>query len=702
MPDPTHSKTSQRQPQAEGAHEQARQVTLSGPQAAVLGLQRAAGNRAVDGLLGSAGQQAPPIVGDVLRSGGQPLEPDTRADMEQRFGEDFGLVRVHTDARAAESARAVQAKAYTVGQDVVFDRGKFAPETQVGMKLLAHELVHTLQNAESGHATAPLRFRSRQGDAAEQQAQEASSRIITGRFGSTASMPFVTPSAHIQAEDIVPLGNPDAYLPDTAELNTLMAGKSSKDRVAFITALLNNVKATWKQAESVGLITMLDKVRATEKSSLAPIPGLDTAKSKPQALRERLMHNAGHTTPDIARDTETMLGQQLVLGSKLVDSVVKTSDAAVNAVMSLRRLDDVLIRILSTRDAAQATGTPLSSVLAMYRVEGDMNVPPSYMSLRQAIPPGITDATTHLTLRPDISRLVWLADSAKLTKFGLTTDSRIKEVALVEWFVQIGGLDQVGGLPEPRRKPFMDWSSNNWLKAVGAGEGKGPAEADLIAEARNDAAKRWDTLLATMNLERKSGLISVAVRVTPSDPQLLISGILQEAVMLQRAYSKVSSLLSKPAKAVAGKTTDLTPGMAYLHFHAGDDRENTRRILMSALIAASSAGGSRFKELRKVKAFLNINELKDKSAKIDVQEKVFRDPLKTSVQKAAAEQEIIRLAREMWILVSPWLEADANRLTLLSDFIETAGTDVWGGWQDHRENLSRYNILREYYERLAK
>src|SRR4051812_27824647 len=86
-----------------------------------------------------------PIVNDVLRSSGQLLDPAARAFMEPRFGHDFGRVRVHTDARAAESAKAVNALAYTVGQDVVFDAGRYAPHTGEGARLLAHELAHTVQ-----------------------------------------------------------------------------------------------------------------------------------------------------------------------------------------------------------------------------------------------------------------------------------------------------------------------------------------------------------------------------------------------------------------------------------------------------------------------------------------------------------------------------------------------------------------------------
>ena len=87
----------------------------------------------------------PPLVQEVLRSSGQPLDPATRAFMEPRFGHDFGYVRVHTDAKAADSARVVCAHAYTMGRNVVFGQNEFAPATHQGRELLAHELAHTIQ-----------------------------------------------------------------------------------------------------------------------------------------------------------------------------------------------------------------------------------------------------------------------------------------------------------------------------------------------------------------------------------------------------------------------------------------------------------------------------------------------------------------------------------------------------------------------------
>src|SRR3990172_12863480 len=81
---------------------------------------------------------------DALKGGGQPLPESTKAFFEPRFGQDFSQVRVHADAKGAESAGMVNAKAYTVGKDVVFGEGEYTPQTSTGKRLLAHELTHVI------------------------------------------------------------------------------------------------------------------------------------------------------------------------------------------------------------------------------------------------------------------------------------------------------------------------------------------------------------------------------------------------------------------------------------------------------------------------------------------------------------------------------------------------------------------------------
>jgi hypothetical protein len=94
--------------------------------------------------------EAPSMVKEVLRSPGRPLDPRTRASMETRLGHDFGRVRVHDDARAARSAAAVNALAFTVGRHVAFAAGRYSPDSQAGRRLIAHELAHVVQQGAGG------------------------------------------------------------------------------------------------------------------------------------------------------------------------------------------------------------------------------------------------------------------------------------------------------------------------------------------------------------------------------------------------------------------------------------------------------------------------------------------------------------------------------------------------------------------------
>jgi hypothetical protein len=91
----------------------------------------------------------PATVDQTVAGSGRLLEPDLRGDMEQAFGHDFSRVRVHTGAMAERSARDVHADAYTMGHHIVFGAGHFAPQTQQGRQLIAHELTHVVQQART-------------------------------------------------------------------------------------------------------------------------------------------------------------------------------------------------------------------------------------------------------------------------------------------------------------------------------------------------------------------------------------------------------------------------------------------------------------------------------------------------------------------------------------------------------------------------
>lgn len=102
-----------------------------------------------------AGESSTPsIARELVSSPGQPLDPTTRGFMESRFGQDFSQVRVHTGPRADDAARAVEARAFTLGHDIVFGQGQYVPHETTGQRLLAHELTHVIQQRPGGDAAA--------------------------------------------------------------------------------------------------------------------------------------------------------------------------------------------------------------------------------------------------------------------------------------------------------------------------------------------------------------------------------------------------------------------------------------------------------------------------------------------------------------------------------------------------------------------
>jgi hypothetical protein len=160
----------------------------------------------------------PSIVREVLRSSGKPLDHGTRTFMEGRFGHNFSSVRVHTDAAAAESARSVNAIAYTVGSDIVFGFSRFAPNTTVGNRLLAHELTHVVQ--QSGHAS-DLQASSiiDENDATEREANLVARAVSAGNRAEIVHKP-IAPSLQRHKKDIVAYSGGQS-----ADLHVIQAGK---------------------------------------------------------------------------------------------------------------------------------------------------------------------------------------------------------------------------------------------------------------------------------------------------------------------------------------------------------------------------------------------------------------------------------------------------------------------------------------------
>lgn len=127
-------------------------------------------------------QAIPQIAHDAARSQGQPLEPASRAFLETRLRHDFSSVRVHAGTDATQAARAIGARAYTAGQDIVFGQGEYAPGTTEGTRLLAHELTHVVQQRRGVSMKSGI---GEAGDAYERHADAVADAVVTDRSAGT-------------------------------------------------------------------------------------------------------------------------------------------------------------------------------------------------------------------------------------------------------------------------------------------------------------------------------------------------------------------------------------------------------------------------------------------------------------------------------------------------------------------------------------
>jgi hypothetical protein len=217
----------------------------------------------------------PPIVHEVLGSSGQPLDAGTRAFMEPRFGHDFSQVRVHTGERAYRSAEAVNALAYTVGTELVFAAGRYAPGTEAGRKLLAHELTHVVQQAS---ASPPARLTVGAAEApAEQAAEAAAERAMQAGSGSLKAEPLGQGVRQIQRQPADP-GSTEA-----PAATPLAPGSEKKFSAEGVNVTM------FRRCDSTEF--GFDAIEAAARSALAKVANSDNSNCISEDRRTRLLRN---------------------------------------------------------------------------------------------------------------------------------------------------------------------------------------------------------------------------------------------------------------------------------------------------------------------------------------------------------------------------------------------------------------------------
>jgi hypothetical protein len=211
--------------------------------------QKAAVSRKASDAGGTPSRHGHAAIGSILRSPGQALDSGARAFFEPRFGRDFSNVRVHTDEAAAASANSIQAHAYAAGDHLVFNTGRFAPETEEGRKLLAHELAHTIQQTSGGET---IQRQPQEGVSSPSSVPAEPAAPDSSMGGMTAQWPYPAIAAALPPEVValrasaslqLPLSimlRPDLHFDDRDIWDEYLANRRQKGSDEEAAALLRN------------------------------------------------------------------------------------------------------------------------------------------------------------------------------------------------------------------------------------------------------------------------------------------------------------------------------------------------------------------------------------------------------------------------------------------------------------------------------
>lgn len=235
------------------------------------------------------------LVRQVLHSAGEPLGAASRALFEPRFGHDFSQVRVHSDAKAVESARAVNASAYALGNQIVFGEGQYAPRTAAGQRLIAHELTHVLQQRRGGTSDAKPSFASLRigppGDGFERQAKAAASSMSASSRPLPQALAEGSPCLRRQPVDEARTGQSDSDpLPYREAMETTVQGlHQAYQRACTGVDTLKRLEPFLKPRESPDVVGKeLTLVERTEFSAREVVQRLERRVNRlPDILRRR-------------------------------------------------------------------------------------------------------------------------------------------------------------------------------------------------------------------------------------------------------------------------------------------------------------------------------------------------------------------------------------------------------------------------------
>jgi hypothetical protein len=517
-------------------------------------------------------------------------------------------------------------------------------------------------------------------------------------------------------------GRPAAdYLPTPARLQQQFAS-GQVDPAALLRTMLSEVAPRWS-AVSAGDIDELERihshVQAMAATSITMPPGIEF-RYKDYALRFDLEITAATAGGPVSmRSLCEASGSAL---DTMISSLTGTAARARGAVMALRRFDDVLIRILASRQAAADTGLPVSRIVTLHRLEGNLGVFPSHQSLELGIPSaagigvggiGLEPCMIDLEFRPSFGHLVWLADETKVRALDGTESLEALALAGAFMLQAIGGdrvASGVGVLPVIEH--FATWSAHN-RTVTGAAD----PWPDLYAQ----AGDRWAALEDQLELTRLQGHDGAgpeALRMAPKDPVAFLAGILSEGAVYQEALRSGMWLTGTPTAlrapeglAAARYNWQLTPdGTAAMIFSAMRGARSGASGALKTAINADATLTAFLSSAERAVDFHKQAEWKRTESLPMARRRAERNAVMRVLQAAAILEggsfiplaadhddslDLMRMAPE----VRSWLLRGDN-LQRLGDYFDRTGLAAWDGYAGLRRYGATARRLHEFYSRV--
>jgi hypothetical protein len=533
--------------------------------------------------------------------------------------------------------------------------------------------------------------------------------------------------AGLPASTSEPLGpsRPAAdYLPTQALLQQRIAD-GTVDATSLLLDMLLTVAPRWIEVQAGG-IDELERVhvhaQAMAGTSVTVPPGLDYRYNN-YAFRLSLDVTASASGGAVAmRALAEADGSRL---DSLLARLTGTAARAAEAVMALRRFDDVLIRVLAARRAEQDTGLPVARIVTLHRLEGNLCVFPSDASLELGVPSaagvdipafgaGREPTLINATMRPSFGHLVWLADEAAARAKAGTEDLPTFALSWAFMLQTIGGDRVASGLGvTPLIDHFSRWSTDNRM-ATGAAK---PYTSRLT-----EAQARWRALLdqlVTKPVQPHDGSPGQqALRMAPRDPVAFLAGVLAEGAMYQEALGSGALLVGAPT------ALRVPEGLAAARYNWQATPEGTAATIYSALSAARTGGAGALRTAIRTDAAVTAL-LKNAANDVQTARAATRKRTK-ALPKREQDQEMnkaMRTVQSAAITVSPpstpldpdyadsldqlrlrpevrdWLLRD-DHLERLGRYFDRAGTNVWFGYPDVRRYGMTARRLHEFYARV--